>query len=87
MLVLTGTQFRANQSKYVGAAQSGEDIIVKSKAGSYRIVPLKENDEKYLQEKDELAHSLYRSMKQAKLAKAGKVKLHSWEDMINELED
>ena len=39
MIILTGREFRANQAKYVGVAQSGEDVVVKSRAGSIRIVP------------------------------------------------
>lgn len=84
MIVLTGSQFRANQSKYVGVARSGEDVIVKSRAGNYRVVPI--NNDKYIPGKDELLDSLYMSMRQAKLAKEGNAQLHSWEDLMDELE-
>lgn len=40
MMILTGREFRANQGKYFGAAKNGEDVIVRSRIGSFRIVPL-----------------------------------------------
>lgn len=84
MVVLTGREFRANQAKYLGVAQSGEDVVVKSRAGSFRIVPI--SDEDVVVKKDELAESLYRALKEVKLAKEGKGKLLSWEEFEHEME-
>ena len=39
-MVITARDFRANQSKYIGIAHSGEDVILKSRAGSVRLMPL-----------------------------------------------
>ena len=44
MVVVTGRDFRANTAKYVGVALSGEDVVVKSRAGSFRVVPISEDD-------------------------------------------
>ena len=44
MVVLTGREFRANQSKYFGVALGGEDVVVKSRIGSFRIVPIADSD-------------------------------------------
>lgn len=84
MMVLTGREFRANQSKYFNAAKDGEDVVIKSRAGSFRIVPITDDD--IVVGKDELAESLYRSLLEVKNAREGKGKLLSWEEMMHELE-
>lgn len=84
MVVLTGREFRANQAKYVGVARSGEDVVVKSRAGSFRIVPITEDDA--VVGKDELAKSLYRALLEVKKAREGKGKLLNWEEFMHEME-
>ena len=84
MIVLTGREFRANQSKYLGAARSGEDVVVKSRAGSFRIVPIADSD--IVIGKDDLSESLYKSLLEIKNAKEGKGKLLSWEEFRHEME-
>jgi len=44
MTVLTGREFRDNMAKYLRVAQGGEDVIIKSRAGTFRIVPITEDD-------------------------------------------
>ena len=44
MVVVTGRDFRANTARYVGVALSGEDVVVKSRVGSFRVVPITEDD-------------------------------------------
>jgi antitoxin (DNA-binding transcriptional repressor) of toxin-antitoxin stability system len=39
-MVVTSRDFRANQSRYIGYAHSGEDVILKSRAGSVRLIPV-----------------------------------------------
>ena len=39
-MIVTGRDFRANQSRYIGYAHSGEDVILKSRAGSVRLIPV-----------------------------------------------
>ncbi len=39
-MIVTSRDFRANQSKYIGYAHSGEDVILKSRAGSVRLTPV-----------------------------------------------
>jgi len=59
-------------------------VIIKSRTGSFRIVPVKEDD--VVISKDELSESLYKALVEAKEAGEGKRKLLSWEEMRNELE-
>lgn len=84
MIVLTGREFRANQSKYLGVARSGEDVVVKSRAGSFRIVPIADSD--IVIGKDDLSENLYKSLLEIKNAKEGKGKLLSWEEFRHEME-
>lgn len=84
MVVLTGREFRANQSKYFSVAQKGEDVVIKSRSGCFRIVPITDDD--IVVGKDELAESLYRSLLEVIKAREGKGKLLSWEEFKHEME-
>ena len=44
MTVVSIRDFRANQSKYLGLAAGGESLILTSRAGSFKIVPVTEDD-------------------------------------------
>lgn len=39
-MIVTTKDFRTNQSRYIGYAQRGEDVILKSRAGSVRLIPI-----------------------------------------------
>ena len=45
-MVVTSRDFRANQSRYIGYAHNGEDVILKSRAGSVRLIPVDTSKEK-----------------------------------------
>lgn len=47
MTVITGRQFRANQSKYIRMAHSGEKVILTSRAGSAELTPISDEDIKF----------------------------------------
>ena len=44
MTVVSIRDFRANQSKYLGLAAGGESVILTSRSGSFKIVPITEDD-------------------------------------------
>lgn len=44
MTVVSVRDFRANQSKYLGLAAGGESVILTSRTGSFKIVPITEDD-------------------------------------------
>ena len=44
MTVVSIRDFRANQSKYLGLAAGGESVILTSRTGSFKIVPITEDD-------------------------------------------
>ena len=44
MTVISIRDFRSNQGKYLALAASGESVILTSRAGSFKIVPVSEDD-------------------------------------------
>ena len=44
MTVVSIRDFRANQSKYLGLAAGGESVILTSRSGNFKIVPITEDD-------------------------------------------
>lgn len=44
MTVISIRDFRSNQGKYLGLAANGESVILTSRAGSFKIVPVSEDD-------------------------------------------
>lgn len=46
MTIVSTTDFRANQTKYLGMVDSGEAVILKSRRGSYRLMPVEEEEPK-----------------------------------------
>lgn len=44
MTIITGSQFRANQGKYIGMAYSGERVILSSKYGYAELKPVDTKD-------------------------------------------
>lgn len=83
MLVVTGRDFRANTAKYVNVALRGEDVVVKSCAGSFRVVPVAEDD--VIINKRDLKAELRGALLEAKESIEGKRKLNTLDNLINEL--
>ena len=83
MLVVTGRDFRANTAKYVDVANRGEDVVVKSRAGSFRIVPISEDD--IVINKRYLSEELCAALLETKESIEGKRKLNTLDNLINEL--
>ncbi len=85
MVVVTGRDFRANTAKYVNVAYRGEDVVVKSRVGSFRIVPITEDD--IVVNKRDLASELRGALIEAKESIEGKRRLNTLDHLINELRD
>lgn len=83
MIVVSGRDFRANQSKYFGFAQSGEDVVVKARYGAWRVVPVAKDEA--LTCKRDLAIELRGALMEAKAAMEGKRKMNTLTNLINEL--
>lgn len=83
MIVVTGRDFRANTSKYVGVAYGGEDVVVQSKYGSWRVVPIRSDD--IVVNKKDLSADLRGALIEAKETLEGKRKLNTLDHLIDEL--
>ena len=85
MVVVTGRDYRANLAKYYGLAQKGEDVVVKARYGSWKVVPITEDD--VVVNKRDLPQELRNALMEVKESMEGKRKLMTWEELINELDD
>lgn len=82
-MVITGTDFRTNQSHYIGAAYRGEDVVVKARAGSFRVVPVWE-DVMPIRSRD-IKAELQGAFRQVKEHIDGKGQLTTAEELLDEL--
>jgi len=74
MLVISTRQFRENQRQYLGMAIKGEDVILKSRTeGSFKIVPITENDT--LMNKQQLEAMIERGLQDIKDGKGKEYRL------------
>lgn len=44
MIVVSTREFRANQTKVLSAAKNGQSIVLTSRLGNFKIVPISEDD-------------------------------------------
>ena len=84
MTIVSTTDFRANQTKYLGMVDRGEAVILKSRRGSYRLMPAEEEEPKR-----DVTAEICRGMKDWKeYLETGKSdNFVTWEEMMNELRD
>lgn len=83
MTVITGSTFRANQSKYIGMAHNGERVILSSKNGYVELKPVSDND-KEIENQKTSASFMAVAKKAEQYYKEGKgIVLKSHEDIDN----
>ena len=84
MTIVSTTDFRANQGKYFGMVDRGEAVILKSRRGSYRLMPVEEEEPKR-----DVTAEICQAMKDWKeYLETGKSdKFVTWEEMMDELRD
>lgn len=85
MVVVTGREYRANLAKYFTMAQKGEDVVVKARYGSWKVVPITEDD--VVVNKRDIPQELYNALMEVKESMEGKKELMTWEELVNELDD
>ena len=72
MVVISSRDFRTNQSKYLGMAASGQDVVLTTRnLGSFKIVPINEDDT--LMTREELYQKIDRGIQEIKEGKSYKV--------------
>lgn len=83
MNVVTISRFRANQSKYLGLAKSGQNVVLTSRLGDFMLVPLGDNSTALPKE---LPGEWKGALKDARDYMAGdKSKMRPIADLLNEL--
>ncbi len=83
MVVVSTRDFRVNQTKYLNMAKSGEHVVLKSRAGSFRIFPEDIKDVK--EAPRDLILELKNALTEVKEAIEGKRILLSAESLADEL--
>lgn len=77
MQVITAREFRANQTKILSAARDGQSVLLTSRVGNFKIVPISEEDS--------LTDRICRGLDQVKLIREGKAKGYTVDELLNEL--
>jgi hypothetical protein len=74
MKEITATQFRANQGKYLNAALAGQKLLLKSRYGKFKIVPVRN---------ETLTDRICQGLKEVKLMREGKIKGYTVEELTH----
>ena len=77
MQVVTEREFRANQSKILNAAKEGQSVMLTSRVGMFKIVPVTEEDR--------LMERINRGLDQVRLIREGKMKGYSIDELLDEI--
>ncbi len=85
MTVITSTQFRANQGRYIDLAHKGEKVIVTSRKGDVELTPVNEEERfnKYVQSESFLtfANKVRQEVKEGKCTVC-----HNEDELVRHLE-
>ncbi len=84
MTIVSARDFRANQGKYFSMVNSGEHVILKSREGNFRLVPVSSSDS-ISDETQKIAADLRGALRELKEVIAGKKKLNTLDSLIDEL--
>lgn len=77
MQVVSAREFRANQGKYLIKANAGQSLLLTSRYGSFKIVPISEEDS--------LTTRICKGLQQVKLIEEGELPSRTIEDLLDEL--
>ena len=84
MTIVSARDFRANQGKYFSMVNSGEHVILKSREGNFRLVPVTSSDS-ISDESQKIAAELRGALRELKEGIAGKKQLNTLDSLIDEL--
>lgn len=84
MVVISTRDFRTNQTKYLNLAKTGEHVVLKSRAGNFRIFPETEDLDSVKKTRD-LVVELRGALREVREAIAGKRSLQTAESLLDEL--
>lgn len=84
MTIVSARDFRANQGKYFSMVNSGEHVILKSREGNFRLVPVTSSDS-VSDSSQQIAADLRGALRELKEVIAGKKRLNTLDSLIDEL--
>ena len=84
MTIVSARDFRANQGKYFSMVNSGEHVILKSREGNFRLVPVTSSDS-ISDESQKIAAELRGALRELNEVIAGKKQLNTLDSLIDEL--
>ncbi len=84
MIIISARDFRTNQTKYLNLARAGEDVVLRSRSGNFKISPVLKEDG-ILDKKNDMMDRLRHALQEVKDARQGKIKLQTAEELLNEL--
>lgn len=77
MEIISARDFRANQSKILRKALSGESVLLTSRIGTFKITPVTEDDS--------LTERITQGLKEAKMINDGQIPAKTLKQFIDEL--
>lgn len=83
MVVVSTRDFRTNQTRFLNLARAGEHVILRSRAGRFRITPVDADDA--ADNKRDLIADLRGALHETKEYLAGKRQMQTLESLIDEL--
>lgn len=83
MMIVSTRDFRTNQTKYLNLAKNGEDVVLRSRTGNFRISPITKEDS--ISNKTNFRSELRKALQEVLESRKGKVKLQTAEELLNEL--
>ena len=84
MTIVSARDFRANQGKYFSMVNSGEHVILKSREGNFRLVPVTSSDS-ISDDSQKIAAEFRGALRELKEVIAGKKQLNTLDSLIDEL--
>lgn len=84
MTIVSARDFRANQGKYFSMVNSGEHVILKSREGNFRLVPVTSSDP-ISDDSQKIAAELRGALRELKEVIARKKKLSTLDSLIDKL--
>lgn len=77
MQVVSAREFRSNQGRFLTAAREGQSVLLTSRYGNFKIVPVTEEDS--------LTDRICRGLEHVKLMETGKMPCKTIEEFLDEL--
>ena len=84
MTIVSARDFRTNQGKYFSMVNSGEHVILKSREGNFRLVPVTSSDP-ISDDSQKIAAELRGALRELKEVIARKKKLSTLDSLIDKL--